>query len=40
LLTPIEGVPDEENLIVRAARLLMQAQKTGRLPAAAARISR
>ncbi|RWR03451.1 kinase [[Pantoea] beijingensis] len=24
LLTPIEGVPDEENLIVRAARLLMQ----------------
>jgi hypothetical protein len=27
-------VPDEENLIVRAARLLMQqAQKTGRLPA-------
>ena len=34
LLTPIEGVPDEENLIVRAARLLMQqAQKTGRLPA-------
>ncbi|TCW50446.1 4-diphosphocytidyl-2-C-methyl-D-erythritol kinase [Phytobacter diazotrophicus] len=34
LLTPIEGVPDEENLIVRAARLLMQqAHKTGRLPA-------
>ncbi|WP_354690811.1 4-(cytidine 5'-diphospho)-2-C-methyl-D-erythritol kinase [Phytobacter sp. RSE-02] len=34
LLTPVEGVPDEENLIVRAARLLMQqAQKTGRLPA-------
>ncbi|BBE78071.1 4-(cytidine 5'-diphospho)-2-C-methyl-D-erythritol kinase [Phytobacter diazotrophicus] len=34
LLTPIEGVPEEENLIVRAARLLMQqAHKTGRLPA-------
>lgn len=34
LLTPIEGVPEEENLIVRAARLLMQqALKTGRLPA-------
>jgi 4-diphosphocytidyl-2C-methyl-D-erythritol kinase len=34
LLTPVEGVPDEENLIVRAARLLMQqAQRTGRLPA-------
>ncbi|PXW61157.1 4-diphosphocytidyl-2-C-methyl-D-erythritol kinase [Grimontella sp. AG753] len=34
LLTPVEGVPEEENLIVRAARLLMQqAQKTGRLPA-------
>jgi 4-diphosphocytidyl-2-C-methyl-D-erythritol kinase len=34
LLTPVEGVPDEENLIVRAARLLMQeAEKTGRLPA-------
>lgn len=34
LLTPVEGVPDEENLIVRAARLLMQeAAKTGRLPA-------
>lgn len=33
LLTPIAGVPDEENLIVRAARLLMrEAQKTGRLP--------
>ncbi len=25
LLTPVEGVPDEENLIVRAARLLMHA---------------
>ncbi len=25
LLTPVAGVPDEENLIVRAARLLMQA---------------
>ena len=24
LLTPVEGVPDEENLIVRAARLLMK----------------
>ncbi len=34
LLTPVEGVPDEENLIVRAARLLMhEAEKTGRLPA-------
>ena len=34
LLTPIEGVQEEENLIVRAARLLMQqAHKTGRLPA-------
>ncbi|MEH4661702.1 4-(cytidine 5'-diphospho)-2-C-methyl-D-erythritol kinase [Phytobacter diazotrophicus] len=34
LLTPIEGVPEEENLIVLAARLLMQqAHKTGRLPA-------
>ncbi|WP_039056474.1 4-(cytidine 5'-diphospho)-2-C-methyl-D-erythritol kinase [Enterobacter sp. Bisph1] len=34
LLTPVAGVPDEENLIVRAARLLMQrAQESGRLPA-------
>ncbi len=36
LLTPVEGVPDDENLIVRAARLLMQeAQKLGTLPAGA-----
>lgn len=34
LLTPVEGVPDEENLIVRAAGLLMQrAAQSGRLPA-------
>ncbi|WP_373963726.1 4-(cytidine 5'-diphospho)-2-C-methyl-D-erythritol kinase [Kosakonia sacchari] len=34
LLTPLEGVPDEENLIVRAARLLIQrAAQSGRLPA-------
>jgi len=34
LLTPVAGVPDEENLIVRAARLLMQrAAESGRLPA-------
>ncbi|MCZ3382016.1 4-(cytidine 5'-diphospho)-2-C-methyl-D-erythritol kinase [Kosakonia sp. SOY2] len=34
LLTPVEGVPNEENLIVRAARLLMQrAAQSGRLPA-------
>ncbi len=34
LLTPINGVADEENLIVRAARLLMKAaQESGRLPA-------
>ena len=34
LLTPVKGVPDEENLIVRAARLLMQyADPRGRLPA-------
>ncbi|MCL6745444.1 4-(cytidine 5'-diphospho)-2-C-methyl-D-erythritol kinase [Kosakonia sp. R1.Fl] len=34
LLTPVKGVPDEENLIVRAARLLMQrAAESGRLPA-------
>lgn len=25
LLTPVDGVPNEENLIIRAARLLMQA---------------
>ncbi|WP_330982719.1 MULTISPECIES: 4-(cytidine 5'-diphospho)-2-C-methyl-D-erythritol kinase [Enterobacterales] len=32
LLTPVEGVPAEENLIVRAARLLMKAASdTGRL---------
>lgn len=32
LLTPVEGVPDEENLIVRAARLLMKrAAETERL---------
>ncbi|WLI76470.1 4-(cytidine 5'-diphospho)-2-C-methyl-D-erythritol kinase [Kosakonia sp. H02] len=32
LLTPVAGVPDEENLIVRAARLLMKrAGETGRL---------
>lgn len=32
LLTPVEGVADEENLIVRAARLLMKrAEETGRL---------
>ncbi|MHC0464448.1 4-(cytidine 5'-diphospho)-2-C-methyl-D-erythritol kinase [Kosakonia cowanii] len=34
LLTPVEGVPDEENLIVRAARLLMKrAAETERLAA-------
>lgn len=34
LLTPVAGVPDEDNLIVRAARLLMQrAAATGRLAA-------
>ncbi|WP_433640580.1 4-(cytidine 5'-diphospho)-2-C-methyl-D-erythritol kinase [Kluyvera georgiana] len=34
LLTPVTGVPDEENLIIRAARLLMKAAaETGRLPA-------
>jgi 4-diphosphocytidyl-2-C-methyl-D-erythritol kinase len=33
LLTPVAGVPDEENLIVRAARLLMKtAAQSGRLP--------
>ncbi|NIY46773.1 4-(cytidine 5'-diphospho)-2-C-methyl-D-erythritol kinase [Cedecea colo] len=36
LLTPVEGVPDDENLIVRAARLLMdEAQRLGTLPAGA-----
>ncbi|MCU6669000.1 4-(cytidine 5'-diphospho)-2-C-methyl-D-erythritol kinase [Enterobacteriaceae bacterium H4N4] len=34
LLTPVAGVPDEENLIVRAARLLMaSAAQSSRLPA-------
>ncbi len=34
LLTPVAGVPDEENLIVRAARLLMHAaSESDRLPA-------
>ncbi|WP_249023188.1 MULTISPECIES: 4-(cytidine 5'-diphospho)-2-C-methyl-D-erythritol kinase [Kluyvera] len=34
LLTPVAGVPDEENLIIRAARLLMKAAaETGCLPA-------
>ncbi len=34
LLTPVAGVPDEENLIIRAARLLMQAATaSGQLPA-------
>ena len=34
LLTPVDGVPDEENLIVRAARLLMErAAATERLAA-------
>ncbi|MFV0264383.1 MAG: 4-(cytidine 5'-diphospho)-2-C-methyl-D-erythritol kinase [Kluyvera sp.] len=34
LLTPVEGVPDEENLIIRAARLLMKAAAASqRLPA-------
>lgn len=34
LLTPVEGVSHEDNLIVRAARLLMKsAAETGRLPA-------
>ncbi|MGU3412912.1 4-(cytidine 5'-diphospho)-2-C-methyl-D-erythritol kinase [Enterobacteriaceae bacterium C34A] len=33
LLTPVNGVPDEENLIVRAARMLMKAAAdSGRLP--------
>lgn len=34
LLTPVPGVPDEENLIIRAARLLMcAASESERLPA-------
>ena len=34
LLTPVDGVADEDNLIIRAARQLMQAaQQSGRLPA-------
>ncbi|QSB60530.1 4-(cytidine 5'-diphospho)-2-C-methyl-D-erythritol kinase [Klebsiella aerogenes] len=34
LLTPVAGVPDEENLIIRAARLLMAAAEShGQLPA-------
>ncbi|UAK19308.1 4-(cytidine 5'-diphospho)-2-C-methyl-D-erythritol kinase [Kluyvera sp. CRP] len=34
LLTPVAGVPDEDNLIIRAAHLLMKAAaETGRLPA-------
>ena len=34
LLTPVDGVPNEENLIIRAARLLMKtAADTQRLPA-------
>lgn len=34
LLTPVNGVPDEQNLIIRAARLLMQAaEQAGALPA-------
>lgn len=33
LLTPVDGVPNEENLIIRAARLLMKtAAETQRLP--------
>lgn len=40
LLTPVDGVPDEENLIIRAARLLMQAAaQDGSFPQAAAPIS-
>ena len=36
LLTPVEGVPDEQNLIVRAAQLLrVQARDQGVLPAGA-----
>ena len=34
LLTPVAGVPDEDNLIIRAAHLLMKAAaETGHLPA-------
>ncbi|EJY8175181.1 4-(cytidine 5'-diphospho)-2-C-methyl-D-erythritol kinase, partial [Salmonella enterica] len=34
LLTPVTGVENEDNLIVRAARLLMKvASESGRLPA-------
>jgi len=34
LLTPVDGVPEDENLIVRAARLLIHAAaESGRLPA-------
>ncbi|HHP9465991.1 TPA: 4-(cytidine 5'-diphospho)-2-C-methyl-D-erythritol kinase, partial [Salmonella enterica subsp. enterica serovar Typhimurium] len=34
LLTPVNGVENEDNLIVRAARLLMKvASESGRLPA-------
>ncbi|QKN81566.1 4-(cytidine 5'-diphospho)-2-C-methyl-D-erythritol kinase [Scandinavium goeteborgense] len=33
LLTPVDGVPNEENLIIRAARMLMRAAaESGRLP--------
>ncbi len=33
LTTPVDGVAEDDNLIVRAARLLMEnARKTGRLP--------
>lgn len=40
LLTPVAGVEHEDNLIVRAARLLMKtAAESGRLPAGAARPS-
>ena len=40
LLTPVDGVPDEENLIIRAARLLMQAAaQAGSFLRAAAPIS-
>jgi 4-diphosphocytidyl-2-C-methyl-D-erythritol kinase len=40
LLTPVEGVAHEDNLIVRAARLLMKAAaESGRLPREAVRTS-
>ncbi len=39
LLTPVAGVPDEENLIVRAARLLMHAASESDLPAGSGDIS-